>query len=87
MSESFFNERYGKNVWLTNHAIETMAKRKVTLPEIKELVESGEYRGKEYAHGWIYYEFSDRDDNLICVAIVNQKAIIIKTVMVRRKLR
>ncbi len=87
MSESFFSARFGKNIWLTNHAIEAMTKRKITLPEIKKLIEFGEYREKECSHGWIYYEFPDRDDNVVCVAFVNQKAIIIKTVMVRWKLR
>jgi len=42
---------------------------------------------EEMVHEMMEYEFPDRDDNLICVAIVNQKAIIIKTVMVRWKLR
>jgi hypothetical protein len=31
MSESFHSARFGKRVWLTNHAIEAMAKRHVTL--------------------------------------------------------
>lgn len=87
MSESFFSDRFGKNIWLTNHAIEAMAKRKITLPEIRKLVASGEYRIKEGTRGWIYYEFPNRDDNLVCMAFENKKAIIIKTVMVRWKLR
>ena len=28
MSESFYSDRFCKKVWLTNHAIEMMAKRK-----------------------------------------------------------
>ena len=43
MSESFYSKRFGKNVWLTNHAIESMAKRKVTLSDVKNLIEQGEY--------------------------------------------
>ena len=35
MSESFYSDKYQKNVWLTNHAIESMAKRQIILPEIK----------------------------------------------------
>ncbi|MEN8180179.1 MAG: DUF4258 domain-containing protein [Pseudomonadota bacterium] len=87
MSESFYSEKYGKNVWLTNHAIESMAKRKITLPEVKILIESGDYREKNGAHGWIYYEFHGRDDNLVCASVVNEKAIIIKTIMIRWQLR
>ena len=87
MSEYFYSERFGKNVWLTNHAIEAMAKRKITLPEVKTLIELGDYKSVEKAHGWIYYRFPERDDNLVCSAIVDDKAIIIKTVMIRWQLR
>jgi len=38
MSERFYSERFQKYVWLTNHAIEAMAKRRVTLPELKALL-------------------------------------------------
>ncbi len=83
MSESFYSEKRGKNVWLTNHAIESMAKRKITLPEVKELIELGDYREMKGEHGWIYYKFPERDDNLMCAAVVNKKAMIIKTLMIR----
>jgi hypothetical protein len=43
MSETFDSPRFGKKVWLTNHAIESMAKRKVTLAEVKRLIEEGQY--------------------------------------------
>ncbi|MBT7207872.1 MAG: hypothetical protein HN868_10995 [Gammaproteobacteria bacterium] len=87
MSESLYSERFGKNVWLTNHAIEAMAKRKVTLPEVKILIELGNYKSVEKSHGWIYHGFSEREDNLVCSAIVNEKAIIIKAIMIRWQLR
>jgi len=43
MSESFNSDRFNKKVWLTNHAIESMSKRKVTLDEVKRLIEFGDY--------------------------------------------
>ena len=52
MSESFYSERLGKNVWLTNHAIEAMAKRSITLPEVKVLIELGDYKLVDMSHGW-----------------------------------
>jgi ribosomal protein L19E len=55
MSDIFDSARFGKKVWLTNHAIESMAKRKVTLAEIKRLIEEGQYRAKEASHGWIFH--------------------------------
>lgn len=44
MSEAFQSIRFNKKVWLTNHAIESMAKRKITLGQIKELIEKGQYQ-------------------------------------------
>ena len=87
MSESFYSSKYKKNVWLTNHAIEAMAKRKITLPEVKTLIESGSFKSVEGSDGWIFYNFPEREDNLICAAVVNDQAIIIKTVMIRWQLR
>ena len=83
MSESFYSERFNKSVWLTNHAIEAMAKRNITLPEVKILIESGDYRENKGPHGWIYYDFPERIDNLVCAAVVKDSAIIIKTIMIR----
>lgn len=82
MSDAFYSARFGKNVWLTNHAIESMAKRNVTLAEVKRLIEEGEYRTKEASQGWIFHRFESRHDNLVCAAVVTEQAIIVKTVMV-----
>jgi len=82
MSESFYSPRFAKNVWLTNHAIESMAKREITLPEVKQLIEKGEIQYKDNKHGWVYFAFTHRNDNLICAAIINEQAIIIKTIMI-----
>ncbi|MCU0836358.1 MAG: DUF4258 domain-containing protein [Chromatiaceae bacterium] len=87
MSETFESQRFGKKVWLTNHAIESMAKRKVTLAEVKRLIEEGEYRAKEGSHGWILHHFESRQDNLVCAAIAIGQAIIVKTVMINWKER
>ena len=82
MSDAFHSARFGKNVRLTNHAIESMAKRNVTLAEVKRLIEEGEYRTKEASQGWIFHRFESRHDNLVCAAVVTEQAIIVKTVMV-----
>ena len=87
MSESFHSKRYGKVVWLTNHAIESMSKRKITLGEVKALVEQGTDHAKGEGHGWISHHFPSRDDNLICAAVLNEQALIIKTVMIHWKPR
>jgi hypothetical protein len=82
MSEAFHSTRFGKRVWLTNHAIESMAKRRVTLDQVKMLVESGTYLDKGEGNGWIFHRFEERGDNLVCAAVVTGQAIIVKTIMI-----
>ena len=74
-------------MWLTNHAIESMAKRQITLPEIKTLIEEGDYKSGEGLNGWVYYNFPQRKDNSICAAVVLGQAVIIKTVMIHLQLK
>jgi hypothetical protein len=87
VSDIFDSARFGKKAWLTNHAIESMAKRNVTLAEVKRLIEEGQYRAKEGSHGWIFHHFESRSDNLVCAAVSAERAIIVKTVMVNWKER
>ncbi len=87
MSDSFYCKRFSKKVWLTNHAIESMNKRDVTLFEVKQILENGEYQQTDTEHGWIYFDFEHRTDNLVCVAIIEKESIIIKTVMINWTLR
>lgn len=87
MSDIFHSDRFGKQVWLTNHAIEAMPKRRVTLDEIKALIERGAYLPKADNHGWISHRFEGRNDNLICAAVVTGDAVIVKTVMVNWTVR
>ena len=87
MSDTFSSPRFGKKVWLTNHAIESMAKRNVTLDEVKTLIEEGAYQTQAQSHGWIFRHFASRADNLVCAAVVNDQTIIVKTVMVNWKQR
>jgi hypothetical protein len=87
MSEAFHSNRFAKTVWLTNHAIESMAKRRVALDEVQTLIEQGAFVQKSDGHGWIAYHFGARNDNLVCAAIVNDQSVIVKTVMVNWKQR
>ncbi|MBB1089715.1 DUF4258 domain-containing protein [Rhodopseudomonas palustris] len=67
---------------MTDHAIEAMYKRHVTVAEIITLIENGDYFEKDKQHGWIFYYFPARSDNNVCAAIVIGQAIVIKTIMV-----
>jgi hypothetical protein len=82
MGDTFPSARFGKRVWLTNHAIEAMAKRQVTLAEVKTLIEQGTLSEKGDGHAWISHHFRGRGDNLVCAAVLVADAVIIKTIMV-----
>jgi hypothetical protein len=82
VSESFHSARFGKRVWLTNHAIEAMAKRQITLAEVRMLIEQGSLLDKGHGHAWISHHFPARGDNLVCAAVVVGDAVIVKTIMV-----
>jgi len=51
-----------------------------------DLIETGECREKDKQRLWLFKAFPDRDDNLICAAVVLEKELVIKTVMIRWEL-
>ena len=83
MSESFNSSRFKKKVWLTNHAIESMAKQNISLYEVKELIELGKLTEKNNLHGWISYKFPMRNDNLVCAAIINNDSMAIEGLVMK----
>lgn len=77
-----FIGRFGMPAKLTKHARERMIDRDVSMREICTVLESGDIRLKDEVRFWAAHEFSERDDNLICVAAVFEPpSIIVKTVM------
>ena len=54
---------------------------------LRLIIESGKYRDVGENHGWIYYSFPERDDNMVCAAVVDGEAIIIKTIMIQWHVR
>jgi hypothetical protein len=84
--QEWYSERFRCLVQLTRHAIARMEERSITNDMVGELVESGKIRNKDKNRMWIYKDFNDRDDNLICVAAVMDDKLVIKTVMHRWQL-
>ncbi len=82
----FFSNRFGKNVWVTRHARESMLRRKVDADTLKRLIEEGEVKRRDEASLWVFRHIQDRADNLICAAVVEQAALIVKTVMINWEL-
>lgn len=78
----FFSERFGKNVWITRHARQSMERRNVDLPTLFTVIEQGKHVSCDLHHGWIFLHLAERTDNFVCAAVVIESAVIIKTVMI-----
>ena len=73
--------RFNLDIVITQHAQLRMTERGISKEEILELIESGEIKHKDATHLWIYKNFQNRSDNMICAASVIENALIIKTIM------
>lgn len=82
----FFSRRFGKDVWITRHARQSMLKRNVDDVTLERVVENGAIKRKDDKHLWIYMQVEGRSDNLICAAAVEAEAVVIKTVMINWEL-
>ena len=76
------SKRFGKDVHLTQHVKDRMKKRDVDLETLKDILETGEISWKNGQHAWIHKFYPERDDNRICIAVVIQDAVVVKTVMI-----
>ncbi len=82
----FFSERFGKNVWVTNHARESMLRRNVDMATLLQVIENGAIKRRDTMNLWVFMHIQERDDNLVCAAVVEQTAVVIKTVMINWEL-
>lgn len=76
-----YSNRFLLEVRLSHHAKLRMVERDVTEEIIIDLVETGMTQYKDEKHLWIYKAYADRNDNLLCVAVVIESVLVIKTVM------
>lgn len=86
MLADFFSKRFGKNVWITNHARESMQRRNIDLATLERVIEEGEIKRRDEVNLWVFTHIQERADNLICAAVVEQAAVVVKTVMVNWEL-
>ncbi|MDD5295313.1 MAG: DUF4258 domain-containing protein [Rhodocyclaceae bacterium] len=82
----FFSKRFGKNVWLTRHARSAMARRGVDETTLWAVIEGGQIRRKNEADLWIFMHLPGRSDNLVCAAVQESSALVVKTVMINWEL-
>ena len=82
----FFSKRFGKNVWITPHARESMHRRGVNAATLEQVIEEGEIKRRDKSNLWVFTHIQGRADNLICAAVVEQTAVVVKTVMINWEL-
>jgi len=86
LSKPVFSKRFARAVVLTKHARERMIERRIDEKTLIDLLESGEVKYKDDCRLWVFQEISGRTDNLVCAAIVLEKSLVVKTVMIRWEL-
>jgi len=76
-----YSQRFHRPVQLTQHARRRMAEREISEELLMDLIDTGEVRHKDERRLWIAKRYESRTDNLICVAVVLENTVIVKTVM------
>ena len=76
-----YSKRFLLEVRLSHHAKLRMIERNISEVTIIDLVETGTAKNKDAEHLWIYKAYKDRSDNLLCIAVVIESVLVIKTVM------
>lgn len=77
-----FSNRFQRTIWLTFHATLRMKERQITEPLLLDLIETGIAKYKDDRHLWLFKTYLERSDNQLCAAaILNDEALIVKTVM------
>ena len=78
---SWESRRFRKRVHLTRHAVRRMEERRISLGTVQGLIETGTLKHKDEKHCWAFKSCPDRDDNLVCAAVITGSAVVIKTLM------
>ena len=73
--------RFQLRVVLTEHAKARMVERDLSATLILEIIDTGIQKDAGDTHYWLYKHFPDRQDNLLCVAVVIDNVLVVKTVM------
>ncbi len=81
------SKRFSKSVQVTYHARQRMQERLISFELLKDLIETGNATYKDERRLWLSKAYPDRDDNLICAAVVLEDELVVKTLMHRWELQ
>lgn len=76
-----FSRRFQRRLVLNRHARDRMTERGITEAVLMEVVDMGETRYRDSTHLWVYKDFPERHDNLLCAVLVLEDAVVVKTVL------
>lgn len=76
-----YSKRFDLLIQITEHARVRMTERSIDESMLLDLIETGQTKYKDAIRLWIFKEYDDRDDNLICAAVVLESVLIVKTIM------
>jgi Domain of unknown function (DUF4258) len=63
-----------------------MQRRGVDAATLEQVIEEGEIKRRDESNLWVFRHIQGRADNLICAAVVEQTAVVVKTVMINWEL-
>jgi len=75
------SKRFSRPITVTDHARRRMGQRDVSEALLLDLIETGTVRNKDDIRLWIAKRYPDRNDNLLCIAVVLETTLVVKTVM------
>lgn len=73
--------RFNRPIIITRHAKLRMIERNITETMLIDVVDTGITKYSDESHLWVFTHYADRTDNLICVVLVLEDSVIVKTVM------
>ena len=76
-----FSQRFQRRVQVTRHAVQRMAERDVSDELLLKIIDAGSIRQRYATHLWVWLDVEGRADNLLCVVLVLEQAVVVKTVM------
>lgn len=76
-----FSQRFNRAIQVTEHAKKRMAERAIDDSTLLDLIETGEAKYKDDVRLWLFKAYADRDDNLICAAVVLESMVVVKTIL------
>lgn len=76
-----FSARFQRPIVVTAHARKRMEERSISEALLVELIETGDTRHRDATHLWVFKEFANRLDNMLCAVLVIEDVLVVKTVM------